>query len=86
MQARPCSLSNGCDGCASTFKRGGYSGDSSSMLVEMDNLPRVIRRGDTFYVNGLFRHGFLLAPALAGMAAEAALDGTTPEFCHEDHS
>ena len=27
---------------ASTFKRGGYSGDSSSMLVEMDNLPRVI--------------------------------------------
>ena len=27
---------------ASTFKRGGYAGDSSSMLVEMDNLPRVI--------------------------------------------
>ncbi len=51
-----------------------------------DNLPRVIRRGDTFYVNGLFRHGFLLAPALARIAAEAALDGTIPEFCHEDHS
>ena len=27
---------------ASSFKRGGYSGDSSSMLVEMENLPRVI--------------------------------------------
>ena len=27
---------------ASTFKRGGYAGDSSSMLVEMDDLPRVI--------------------------------------------
>lgn len=27
---------------ASTFKRGGYAGDSSSMLVEMENLPRVI--------------------------------------------
>lgn len=51
-----------------------------------DNLPRVIRRDGTFYVNGLFRHGFLLAPALARMAAEAALDGTTPEFCHEDYS
>ena len=27
---------------ACTFKRGVYSGDASSMLVEMDNLPRVI--------------------------------------------
>ncbi|DAC46678.1 MAG TPA: hypothetical protein D7H92_06215 [Candidatus Poseidoniales archaeon] len=27
---------------ASSFKRGGYSGDSSSMLVEMEDLPRVI--------------------------------------------
>ena len=27
---------------ASTFKRGGYAGDSSSMLVEIDNVPRVI--------------------------------------------
>ncbi|GGB23500.1 FAD-dependent oxidoreductase [Allosediminivita pacifica] len=51
-----------------------------------DNLPRVTRRGDTFHVNGLFRHGFLLAPALARMAAEAAFDGTTPELCHEDHA
>jgi hypothetical protein len=27
---------------ASSFKRGGYTGDSSSMLVEMEDLPRVI--------------------------------------------
>lgn len=27
---------------ASTFKRGGYEGDSSSMLVEIENVPRVI--------------------------------------------
>ncbi|MEC8168169.1 MAG: hypothetical protein VX052_04050, partial [Candidatus Thermoplasmatota archaeon] len=27
---------------ASTFKRGGYSGDSSSMLVEIEDVPRVI--------------------------------------------
>lgn len=50
-----------------------------------DNLPRLTQQGDTIHVNGLFRHGFLLAPALARMAAEAACDGTRPEFWHEDH-
>jgi glycine oxidase len=30
-----------------------------------DNLPKVVRTGDTLFVNGLYRHGFLLAPALA---------------------
>ncbi|MGI9334188.1 MAG: FAD-dependent oxidoreductase [Gammaproteobacteria bacterium] len=39
-----------------------------------DNLPRLHRRGRTIHVNGLYRHGFLLAPALARMAAEAVLD------------
>ncbi|WP_375263351.1 FAD-dependent oxidoreductase [Palleronia sp.] len=50
-----------------------------------DNLPRLRRRGDTIHVNGLFRHGFLLAPVLARMAAEAACDGTRPELMDEDH-
>ncbi|MEQ6250671.1 FAD-dependent oxidoreductase [Sulfitobacter sp. HNIBRBA3233] len=50
-----------------------------------DNLPRLQRRGATIYVNGLFRHGFLLAPALARMAAEMACEGTKPEFLYEDH-
>jgi glycine oxidase len=34
-----------------------------------DNIPRLTRKGDTFHVNGLYRHGFLLAPALAGQLA-----------------
>ncbi|HEY7888567.1 MAG TPA: glycine oxidase ThiO [Steroidobacteraceae bacterium] len=38
-----------------------------------DNLPRVCRIGGTVYVNGLFRHGFLLAPALARQAAQQVL-------------
>lgn len=50
-----------------------------------DNLPRVSRRSQTIHVNGLFRHGFLLAPALARMSVEVACDGTKPEFWHEDH-
>lgn len=34
-----------------------------------DNLPRVTEDGDTIHVNGLYRHGFLLAPAMAGEVA-----------------
>lgn len=50
-----------------------------------DNLPRVRRRGRTLLANGLYRHGFLLAPALARMTAEAALDPTrVPEWMDED--
>ena len=49
-----------------------------------DNLPRIRRRGETIYVNGLFRHGFLLAPALARMAADLVLDGKKPEVMDED--
>jgi glycine oxidase len=37
-----------------------------------DNLPRVRREGDTIHVNGLYRHGFLLAPAMARRAAALA--------------
>lgn len=49
-----------------------------------DNLPRLRRRGRTIYVNGLYRHGFLAAPALARRAAELAFDGTEfPEVMDE---
>ncbi len=41
-----------------------------------DNLPRVVRHGDTLHVNGLFRHGFLLAPAMARMAADGISGGS----------
>ncbi|MEL6980111.1 MAG: FAD-dependent oxidoreductase [Pseudomonadota bacterium] len=44
-----------------------------------DNLPRVRRRGRTLYLNGAYRHGFLLAPALARRALDWALDGVA---CH----
>jgi glycine oxidase len=50
-----------------------------------DNVPRLRRKGGTVYVNGLFRHGFLLAPALARMAADLALAGKSPELLDEDH-
>lgn len=49
-----------------------------------DNLPRIRRRGGRIFVNGLFRHGFLLAPALARMTAELLLEGKTPEVMDED--
>lgn len=35
-----------------------------------DNLPRLVRCGRTLHLNGLYRHGFLLAPALARQAAQ----------------
>lgn len=40
-----------------------------------DNLPRLRRLAGVLHVNGLFRHGFLLAPALASRAARVVLEG-----------
>ncbi len=48
-----------------------------------DNLPRLRRRGNTLYANGLYRHGYLLAPAVARMAADHILNGQIPEFMDE---
>ena len=51
-----------------------------------DNLPRIRRDGDRLLVNGLYRHGFLLAPALARRVAGMVLDGADyPEVTDEDH-
>jgi len=51
-----------------------------------DNLPRITRMGDTIHVNGLFRHGFLLSPAVARMTAGIMTrENEEPEFTHEDH-
>ena len=50
-----------------------------------DNLPRLRRHGETLYVNGLYRHGFLLAPALARRAADVLLHGSHfPEVMGEN--
>ncbi len=40
-----------------------------------DNMPRLVRDGATLHVNGMFRHGFLLAPVLAGQVVDAVLGG-----------
>ncbi len=38
-----------------------------------DNIPQVRSENGRVYVNGLYRHGFLLSPAMARMAADAVL-------------
>lgn len=51
-----------------------------------DNLPKLRWHGSTLYVNGLYRHGFLVAPALAQMAAEAVFnDSCYPEVMDAHH-
>lgn len=51
-----------------------------------DNLPKLRWIDNTLYVNGLFRHGFLLAPACARMTAETILDRNyKPEFMDENY-
>lgn len=49
-----------------------------------DNLPRIRQRGRVIHVNGLFRHGYLLAPYLAEAVADLVTTGKKPEHFHED--
>lgn len=49
-----------------------------------DNLPRIRRKGSVIYANGLYRHGYLLAPAMAMQVAELILNGTKPEMMNDD--
>ena len=50
-----------------------------------DNLPRLRVEGRRVFINGLFRHGFLLAPALARRACAIVLDGAYfPEVMDAD--
>jgi glycine oxidase len=44
-----------------------------------DNVPKIVVRGRTFHVNGLYRHGFLMAPALAELVAEYLEGGAIDE-------
>ena len=41
-----------------------------------DNVPKIVVRGRNIHVNGLYRHGFLLAPALAELVADYLENGT----------
>ncbi|HEX2529648.1 MAG TPA: glycine oxidase ThiO [Geminicoccus sp.] len=45
-----------------------------------DNLPRVRQIGRTLYLNGLYRHGFLLAPVLARVADELVSEGKPNQY------
>jgi glycine oxidase len=50
-----------------------------------DNLPRLRRDGKKLFLNGLYRHGFLLSPPLASRAARVVLeDAHFPEVMDED--
>ncbi len=52
-----------------------------------DNLPRLTKIGRTLYINGLYRHGFLLAPALARRAAQVVMEGAYfPEVMDADRN
>lgn len=51
-----------------------------------DNLPRIRRLGHTIYANGLYRHGYLLAPALARGVADLALNNMHSEMVDEDRA
>ncbi|MER9580895.1 glycine oxidase ThiO [Mesorhizobium sp. M0276] len=49
-----------------------------------DNLPRVETNGGIIAINGLYRHGFLLAPAMARQAADLVFSqDRTKELAHE---
>ena len=49
-----------------------------------DNVPRVTVRGRVLHLNGLFRHGYLMAPALAVQAADYMTQGIKGDLVHED--
>ncbi|MEM6987704.1 MAG: FAD-dependent oxidoreductase [Pseudomonadota bacterium] len=49
-----------------------------------DNLPRVVVRDDRVYLNGLFRHGYLMAPVLARQAADYLVNGVRGELVYAD--
>lgn len=48
-----------------------------------DNLPRIRKIGDKIFANGLYRHGYLLAPAVANQVADYLFDNIRPEFSDE---
>ena len=49
-----------------------------------DNVPRVTVRDHVLHLNGLFRHGYLMAPALAAQAADYLTQGIKGDLLHEN--
>ncbi|MFZ1109579.1 MAG: FAD-dependent oxidoreductase [Rhodomicrobium sp.] len=51
-----------------------------------DNAPKIVVRGKRIFVNGLYRHGFLVSPILAQIAADYIETGAKAEgVVFEDH-
>ena len=50
-----------------------------------DNLPKIRKINDVIYANGLYRHGYLLAPAVAKQVADLLLDNIAGEFVDENY-
>ena len=51
-----------------------------------DNTPKIIVRGERIFVNGLYRHGFLVSPILAEIVADYIESGAKAEgVLFEDH-
>jgi glycine oxidase len=51
-----------------------------------DNTPKIIARGRTLFVNGMYRHGFLLSPIFAELTADYIERGTKRDgVIFEDH-
>ena len=50
-----------------------------------DNLPKIRKIDNVIYANGLYRHGYLLAPAVAKQVADLLLDDTAGEFVDENY-
>ena len=49
-----------------------------------DNVPRVTVKGRVLHLNGLFRHGYLMAPALAAQATDYLINGSKGDLVHAD--
>ncbi|MCQ0091973.1 FAD-dependent oxidoreductase [Roseovarius sp. M141] len=49
-----------------------------------DNVPRIIQRGRVLHLNGLYRHGYLMAPALARQAAGFIATSEKGDLFHDD--
>jgi glycine oxidase len=50
-----------------------------------DNIPKIRQRGDTIYVNGFYRHGFLMSPTLAAWTRDVVLNSAYyPEVMDEN--
>lgn len=49
-----------------------------------DNVPRVTVRSRVLHLNGLFRHGYLMAPALAVQAVDFLSKGIKGDLVHVD--